>query len=134
LIAAQYLRALRELQADQSEEEARTINKQEESELESLLPGTGPSGDLHSLESKTADNGGSLPLELERSTPPPPANYPTLEDKLKPQVPQPIAVSLNAADPEEDYDDAALFGARAPAPGVSIGAGADFPSREFLRN
>jgi hypothetical protein len=43
-----------------------------------------------------ADNEGDLPEDLLKDVPASPGNYPTLEDKPRRQVNQPIAVSLNS--------------------------------------
>jgi hypothetical protein len=64
--------------------------------------GPAPGGELHSvpakedplLEEMLAEDQGSLPEHLVKEAPPEYGSYPTLEEKPKPQVNQPTAVSL----------------------------------------
>jgi hypothetical protein len=48
---------------------------------------------------------GDLPEELARKAPPGTGNYPTLEQPPRPQVNQPISVSLSAATPLHPKED-----------------------------
>jgi hypothetical protein len=72
----------------------RRRDEEEEQELETLMPG----GELHTVPPK-GDDAGDLPEEIERGTPS--GNY-TFEEPEPPQVSQPVSVSLNNIEDDDN--------------------------------